>query len=103
MSVAGTKDAITMVEAWSKEVSEKEMLDAIIFGHNAIKDICEKQQVIIDENKRKMEFEPLSFDSEVVEFLDNYTGELKDAILVKGKLEKYEAIENLSEKLGNIF
>lgn len=80
------------------------MLDAIIFGHNAIKDICEKQQVIIDENKKeKMEFEPLSFNSEVVEFLDNYTGELKDAILVKGKLEKYEAIENLSEKLGNIF
>lgn len=104
LSVAGTKDAITMVEACSKEVSEKEMLDAIIFGHNAIKDICEKQQAIIDENmKEKMEFEPLSFDSEVVEFLDNYTSELKDAILVKGKLEKYEAIENLSEKLSNIF
>lgn len=70
------------------------MLDAIIFGHNAIKDICEKQQVIIDENKKeKMEFEPLSFNSEVVEFLDNYTGELKDAILVKGKLENMKLLK----------
>ncbi len=41
LNLAGTKDAIMMVEAGANEISEKEMLDAILFGHEAIKEQCE--------------------------------------------------------------
>lgn len=41
LNLAGTKDAIMMVEAGANEISEKEMLDAILFGHEAIKEQCD--------------------------------------------------------------
>lgn len=104
LSVAGTKDAITMVEAWSNEVSEEEMLDAIMFGHEEIKKICFEEEKIIKElGKEKLIVEELKFDEKVVEFLNDYKKELKDAILVPGKLEKQEAVENLEKKLLEIF
>lgn len=100
LSVAGTKDAITMVEASSNEVSEKEMLDAILFGHNNIKEICEEQIKYLEGmNIEKMEFVPTNIDVKVTEFLDNYKEELKTAILVPGKHEKQNAINELGEKL----
>ncbi len=40
LNLSGTKDAIMMVEAGANEISEKEMLDAILFGHEAIKEQC---------------------------------------------------------------
>ena len=43
LAVAGTKDAILMVEAGAKEISEDEMLDAIWFGHEEIKKLVEWQ------------------------------------------------------------
>ncbi|WP_288866871.1 polyribonucleotide nucleotidyltransferase [uncultured Sneathia sp.] len=104
LSVAGTMDAITMVEAWSNEVSEDEMLDAIMFGHEQIKQICKGQKEIIDEiGQEKLEVEEIKFDEKVVEFLDGYKKELKKAILVPGKLEKQEAVDNLGEELLGIF
>ena len=104
LSVAGTMDAITMVEAWSNEVSEDEMLDAIMFGHEQIKQICKGQKEIIDEiGQEKLEVEEIKFDEKVVEFLDGYEKELKKAILVPGKLEKQEAVDNLGEELLEIF
>lgn len=65
LSVAGSKSAITMVEAnSSNEVSEKEMLDAILFGHKHIQKICEKQEEILNTlNISKMEFEKLEYRS----------------------------------------
>ncbi|HBD74352.1 MAG TPA: polyribonucleotide nucleotidyltransferase, partial [Acholeplasmataceae bacterium] len=45
--VAGTKNAINMVEAGAKEVSEKDMLDAILFAHEMIKELCEFQEEIL--------------------------------------------------------
>ena len=49
LTVAGTKDAICMVEAGAHECSEKQMLDAIMFGHEAIKKLCAFQEEIIKE------------------------------------------------------
>ena len=93
-----------MVEAWSNEVSEDEMLDAIMFGHEQIKKICKEQKEIIDEiGQEKLEVEEIKFDEKVVEFLDGYEKELKKAILVPGKLEKQEAVDNLGEELLEIF
>ena len=47
LTVAGTKDAINMVEAGSKEVSEEDMLEALMFGHEAIKELVSFQEEII--------------------------------------------------------
>ena len=49
LTVAGTKEAINMVEAGSKEVSEEDMLEALMFGHEAIKELCAFQEEIIGE------------------------------------------------------
>ena len=104
LSVAGTKSAVTMVEAGSSEVTEEEMLGAIIFGHDNIKKLCEEQENILNElNIEKMEFVAPVADERVRNFLDQYIGELKEAILVPGKLEKYEAIDKLEESLLEVF
>ena len=104
LSVAGTKSAVTMVEAGSSEVTEEEMLGAIIFGHDHIKKLCEEQENILNElNIEKMEFVAPVADERVRNFLDQYVGELKEAILVPGKLEKYEAIDKLEESLLEVF
>ena len=104
LSVAGTKSAVTMVEAGSSEVTEEEMLAAIIFGHDNIKKLCEEQENILNElNIEKMEFVAPVADERVRNFLDQYVGELKEAILVPGKLEKYEAIDKLEESLLEVF
>lgn len=104
LSVAGTKSAVTMVEAGSSEVTEEEMLGAIIFGHDNIKKLCEEQENILNElNIEKMEFVAPVADERVRNFLDQYVGELKEAILVPGKLEKYEAIDKLEESLLEVF
>ena len=53
LNLAGTKDAIMMVEAGAQEISEKEMLDAILFGHEAIKEQCEFIEFIANEVGKK--------------------------------------------------
>lgn len=104
LSIAGTKSAVTMVEAGASEVSEEEMLNAIIFGHEKIQELCIAQEQFLNElNIEKMEFEDKNYDERVTEFLDKYQGELKEAILVPGKLEKYEAIDSLCESLLSTF
>jgi len=104
LSVAGTKDAITMVEAWSNEVSEEQMLGAILFGHENIKNICERQLDILKGlNIQKYEFEVPEIDEKVKEFLNSYEKELKEAILVPGKQAKQDAIDDLEAKLLEIF
>ena len=47
LTVAGTKNAINMVEAGAKEVSEEDMLGALMFGHEHIKQLCAFQEEII--------------------------------------------------------
>ena len=53
LTVAGTKDAICMVEAGAKQVTEQEMLEALMFGHEHIKMLCEFQEEIMKEIGRK--------------------------------------------------
>ena len=58
LNLAGTKDAIMMVEAGANEISEKEMLDAIMFGHEAIKEQCAFIEFIVDTvGKKKADIE----------------------------------------------
>ena len=53
LNLSGTKDAIMMVEAGANEISEKEMLGAILFGHEAIKEQCEFIEFIASEVGKK--------------------------------------------------
>ena len=100
LSVAGTKDAVTMVEAGAKEVSEEVMLEAIMFGHEKIKEICAEQDKFLEQfDVQKYEFEKKEVDPEIKEFIDGFENEVEKAIMTPGKLEKYEAIDNLEIEL----
>ena len=100
LTVAGTKDAICMVEAGAQQLSEKDMLEAIMFGHEHIKKLCEFQQQIIDEIGREKVVLPLAeVDEEVDKAVRNFaTKDMLAAIQVKDKLEKYAAIDEVKER-----
>lgn len=101
LTVAGTKDAINMVEAGAKQVSEDLMLEALMFGHEAIKELVEFQEKIIAEiGKEDMEYEKLEITSEFKkEIRDLVEDKLNKAMRIKEKLEKYAAIDNAKEEV----
>jgi polyribonucleotide nucleotidyltransferase len=99
LTVAGTKEAINMVESGSKEVSESEMLEALMFGHEAIKELCEFQEKIIEEcGEPKMEYEVLEITEELKQEVRKLSEEkLNKAMRILDKIEKYEAIDKVKE------
>lgn len=99
--VAGTKDAINMVEAGAKEVKEKDMLDAILFAHEMIKELCEFQETIIQELKvDKMSFEVTKPDDQLIAEIETMAKDrLIKAVSIFDKLERYEAIDNISNEV----
>ena len=101
LTVAGTKYAINMVEAGSKEVSEEDMLEALMFGHDAVKELCEFQETIIAEiGKEKMEYEKLEISDELREEVRELAADKLDkAMRIKEKLEKYAAIDAVKEEV----
>lgn len=100
LTVAGTKDAICMVEAGSKEVSEKEMLEALMFGHKHIKMLCEFQEKIISEvGQEKVEVELANIDEDLRSQVEDFaTADMLKAIQIKDKLESYAAVDNVKER-----
>ncbi len=101
LTVAGTKDAINMVESGAKEVSEEDMLDALMFGHEAIKELVKFQEEIIsDIGEEKMSYDILEISDELMNDIENLSKDkLDQALRIKGKLEKYEAIDNIKEEI----
>ena len=101
LTVAGTKDAINMVEAGAMEASEDDMLEALLFGHEAIKKLVAFEEEIIREiGVEKMEYERLEISDELKNEVDSYIRErLDSALRIKDKLEKYAAIDNLQEEV----
>lgn len=99
LTVAGTKDAICMVEAGAKELSEEVMLDALMFAHENIKVLCEFEQKIIDEiGVPKIELEKAEIDPELEAAVKEYaTKDMLAAIQIKDKLEKYAKIDEVKE------
>ncbi|PID06889.1 MULTISPECIES: polyribonucleotide nucleotidyltransferase [unclassified Sporosarcina] len=95
--VAGTKDAINMVEAGAKEVSEEIMLEAIMFGHDQIKKLVEFQEKIIAEiGKPKFEIELFELDADISkEVKDRCENELMAAIQTEEKHAREEAINEV--------
>lgn len=102
LEVAGHKDAVNMVEAGASEITEKEMLDAIFFGHEEIKLLVDFQQEIIDYlQPEKTEFIPKERDTEVEEKVTALTAEkgLKDAIQTFDKKEREENIDAIRDEI----
>ena len=103
LEVAGTKDAINMVEADAKEVSEEVMLEALLFGHEKIKELIAFQEKVVEVcGKEKLEIPLFELDSNLV---DEVTSRAKDqmvaAVSIPGKLERYGAIDALIEEVTN--
>lgn len=105
LTVAGTKDAINMVEAGAKQVSEDVMLDALMFGHAAVKELIEFQEKIIEEiGSPKMEYETLTLEDELVKRIrELITDKMDKALRIKEKLEKYAAIDAIKEEMIELF
>lgn len=99
LTVAGTKDAINMVEAGAKEVSEDDMLEALMFGHNAVKELIKFEEKIIKEvGQEKMEYETLEITDELKEEIYSLAKEpLDTALRIKDKLEMYAATDKVKE------
>ena len=101
LAVAGTKDAIMMVEAGAREVPEEEMLDAIMFGFEAIKELCAFQEKIIKEiGKAKREVVLYVPDPAIKEDIDaRIKTRMVKAISIFDKLERQDAIDALKQEI----
>ena len=104
LTVAGTKEAINMVESSAKQVSEDIMLEALMFGHEAVKELIKFQEEIIAEiGVEKMEYETLVPEEELVERITNLISDKMDkALRIKDKLEKYAAIDAIKEEINDL-
>lgn len=105
LTVAGTKDAINMVESSAKEVSEEVMLEALMLAHEAIKKLIKfEEEIIASIGEEKMEYETLTPEQELVERIEGLITERMDkALRIKDKLEKYAAIDAIKEEMIDLF
>ena len=99
--VAGTKDAINMVEAGAKEVSEEDMLDALMFGHEEIKRLVAFQEEIRKEiGKEKVEVELRKIPEDIDKLVrDMAEADLLAAVVIEEKLERYAKIDEINERV----
>ncbi|GBC76906.1 Polyribonucleotide nucleotidyltransferase [bacterium HR08] len=101
--VAGTEEAIVMVECGAKEVPEEVIVEALVFAHSEIKKLCAWQKALGEKlGVRKREVTPPALDEEVVRAVEATWGaELRQALDVtnKTKRESQEALDQLRQRL----
>lgn len=105
LEVAGTKEAINMVEADAKEVDEDTMLNALLFGHEAIKElIAFEEEIVAACGKEKIEIPLFELDQSIVDEVTNLAKErMIKAVSIPGKLERYGAIDDLNAEIEALF
>lgn len=101
LTVAGTSNAINMVEAGAKQVSEEIMLEGLMKGHEAIKELCKWQEEIIsDIGVTPFLYESLTIEDdlrdEVTRLIEK---DLDEALRIKEKLERYGRIDEIKDNL----
>lgn len=108
--VAGTKDAIMMVEAGAKEVTEEQMLEAIMFGHEEVKRIAEFISAFREEAlqtglaKPKKEVIPQEVPTDLTERIKSWTyDKLDQAIRIEEKKAREEAVDKIKEEALECF
>ena len=99
--VAGTEEAILMVEAGADGVTEAEILDALDIAHSEIKKLCAAMQELADKaGKEKLAVEAPKIDEALIDEIRASHGQaLVDAIATEGKLERYEAIGKVKDEV----
>ncbi len=99
--VAGTDEAILMVEAGASGVTEAEILDALDIAHAEIKKLCAAMEELQQKaGKEKLEIEAPQIDEKLIEEIRASHGQaLVDAIATEGKLERYEAIDKVKDEV----
>lgn len=103
--VAGSKDAIIMVEGGAKTVSEDNILDAMMFAHDSMQPVIELQKKIAaDIGKPKMPVPPLSVDNELVKKVADFADtKIKTALNIPVKQERYQRLSDISKELIEAF
>lgn len=101
LTVAGTKEAINMVESGAKELSEEVMLEALLKGHEAIQDLIAFQEEIVRAvGKEKADVELLQVDADLQkEIVAQYNADLQQAVQVEEKLAREAATQAVKERV----
>ena len=105
LTVAGTKDAINMVESGAKELSEDIMLEALLKGHEAVRElIAFQEEIVAAVGKEKAEVELLQVDPELqAEIIAAYNADLQKAVQVEEKKAREAATEEVKEKVIAVY
>jgi polyribonucleotide nucleotidyltransferase len=105
LTVAGTEDAINMVESGAKEVSETDMLGALLFGHDAIKEIVAfQEEIVATVGKEKMEVTLLQVAEDLKkEIFDAYYQTMKTAVLTEEKLAREDEIDKVKDTVKKVY
>lgn len=101
LTVAGTKTAINMVESSAQELSEEEMLEALLFGHATIKELCYFQEEVRQAiGKEKADFQPEVLPEDLEEDIyARYHQKMVDAIQIFDKLEREEGVQAVKDEM----
>lgn len=105
LTVAGTKEAINMVESGAKELSEDIMLEALLKGHEAVQELIAFQEEIVAAiGKEKAEVELLQVDPELqAEIIAAYNADLQKAVQVEEKKAREAATEAVKEEVTAVY
>lgn len=105
LTVAGTKNAINMVESGAKEVSEEDMLGALLFGYDAIKEmVAFQEEIVAAVGKEKMAITLLQVDPALKQDIyDNYYSVMKTAVMTEEKLAREDEIEKVKETVKEVY
>ncbi|SFR79830.1 polyribonucleotide nucleotidyltransferase [Streptococcus equinus] len=105
LTVAGTKEAINMVESGAKELSEDIMLEALLKGHEAVQElIAFQEEIVAAVGKEKAEVELLQVDPELqAEIIAAYNADLQKAVQVEEKKAREAATEAVKEEVTTVY
>lgn len=101
LTVAGTIDAITMVEAGSKELDEDTMLDALMLAHEEIKKLCKFQlDILSNYDIKEMEYEKIEIEDELRSEVESLCSkDIDEALRIKTKQERYQRLDEIKENI----
>ena len=101
LTVAGTIDAITMVEAGSKELDEDTMLDALMLAHEEIKKLCKFQlDILSNYDIKEMEYEKIEIEDELRSEVESLCSkDINEALRIKAKQERYQRLDEIKDNI----
>lgn len=103
--VAGSKDAIVMVEGGADVVPEEEVLDALFFAHKEMQVIIEMQEELRSKvGKEKAEFEPITYDEQLVSSIAEFAEpKISEAVRILDKIERRDSLRAVKEEVKEKF